>query len=137
MGKTRCSDEEPRGGAPLPAGQNPIPRRFLTPSILLLLGEEPMHGYAILGKLVELGAVGKRLPLPVIYRELLQMEARKLVGFKFAKPEGRGPARKVYHLTKKGWKELSVWAESLKEARRFIDEFEKRYGRLQGEFSCV
>ena len=132
MGKTaRDKEGFHEGGSPL-AERRSIPRRFLVPGILLLLGEEPMHGYALLEKLVGLGVAEKRLPLPVIYRELLQLEGRKLVKFKLKRPEGRGPARKVYYLTEKGWKELRAWAESMMEARRFIDAFEARCEALLG-----
>jgi DNA-binding PadR family transcriptional regulator len=108
-----------------------MPRRFLLPSIMLLLAEEPAHGYALLQKLVEMGVTEKRLPLAVVYRELLHLEARRLAGFEFAKPEGRGPARKVYHLTEKGWKELSAWSTSMQEVRNFIDAFQTRYRAVE------
>jgi DNA-binding PadR family transcriptional regulator len=94
---------------------------------MLLLAEEPAHGYALLDKLVAMGVAEKRLPLPLVYRTLLQLESRRLAGFGFAKPEGRGPARKVYHLTEKGWKELASWAESMQDVKSFACEFQERY----------
>lgn len=108
-----------------------MPRRFLLPSLMLLLAEGPSHGYALLGKLVELGVAEKRLPLPIVYRDLLQLEGKRLAGFSFARPEGRGPARKVYHLTEKGWKELASWAESMQDVRSFIDDFQARYETVE------
>lgn len=126
---TKPRGRKPVSGAPFPGAseKRSMPRRFLLPSIMLLLAEGPSHGYALLEKLVELGVAEKRLPLPLVYRDLLQLESKRLAGFSFAKPEGRGPARKVYHLTNKGWKELGSWSESMKDLKKFVDEFQSRY----------
>jgi len=131
VGKARAGKGTQCGAASPLSDRRSVPGRFLVPGILLLLGEEPMHGYALLDKLVELGVAERRLPLPIIYRELLQMEGKKLVGFKFARHEGRGPARKVYHLTEKGRRELCAWAERMLEVRRFADEFRARCEELR------
>jgi DNA-binding PadR family transcriptional regulator len=126
---TKPRGRKPVSGAPFSGAseKRSMPRRFLLPSIMLLLAEGPSHGYALLEKLVELGVAEKRLPLPLVYRDLLQLESKRLAGFSFAKPEGRGPARKVYHLTNKGWKELGSWSESMKDLKKFVDEFQSRY----------
>jgi PadR family transcriptional regulator PadR len=127
MGKTKAG--KPGTGKSGSAGSDKrsMPRRFLLPTIMLLLAEEPSHGYALLDKLVEMGVAEKRLPLPLVYRALLQLESKRMAGFSFAKSEGRGPARKVYHLTEKGWKELSSWSESMQDVQDFIAEFQARY----------
>lgn len=126
-GKKRASAKPSINGA----DKRSMPRRFLNPSIMLLLAEEPSHGYALLDKLVAMGVAEKRLPLPLIYRVLGYLEVKRLAGFKFKKPEGRGPARKVYHLTEKGRKELASWSDSMKDIRRFTDEFQERYESLE------
>lgn len=132
MGKGKACKSGPGKDVPAAAEKRAMPRRFLLPSIMLLLAEQPSHGYALLEKLVELGVAEKRLPLPIVYRGLLQLEGKRMAGFKFAKPEGRGPARKVYHLTEKGRKELSSWAESMQDVRCFIDEFQMRFMAVGG-----
>lgn len=133
MGKGKACKSGPGKDVPAAAEKRAMPRRFLLPSIMLLLAEQPSHGYALLQQLVNMGAVEKRLPLPIVYRELLQLEGKRMAGFKFAKPEGRGPARKVYHLTEKGRKELSSWADSMQDVRDFIDVFQTRYRVVEME----
>ncbi|MBN2025856.1 MAG: helix-turn-helix transcriptional regulator [Actinobacteria bacterium] len=127
MAKGKAGKPGPnRSGGPANEKRS-MPRRFLLPTVMLLLAEEPAHGYALLDKLVEIGVAEKRLPLPLIYRALLQLESKRMAGFTFAKPGGKGPARKVYHLTEKGWKELASWAESMQDVKDFIAEFQARY----------
>jgi PadR family transcriptional regulator PadR len=133
MGKKKAAKPDSKKEPNAASEKRQMPRRFLLPSIMLLLAEEPSHGYALLQQLVELGVAEKRLPLPVVYRELLFLESKRMAGFVFAKPEGRGPARKVYHLTEKGWKELSSWAVSMQDVRNFIDVFQARYQAVEEE----
>lgn len=126
---TKSRGSKPGPGKPFPAAseKRSMPRRFLLPSIMLLLSEEPSHGYALLEKLVEIGAAEKRLPLPIIYRELAYLEVKKMATASLVKTEGRGPVKKVFRLTEKGWKELASWSESMKDVRDFIGEFQSRY----------
>lgn len=133
MGKARAGKPGPKKSVSAVAEKRSMPRRFLLPAIMLLLAEEPSHGYALLEKLVELGVAEKRLPLPIVYRDLLQLESKRMAGFSFAKPGGRGPARKVYHLTERGRKELAVWAESLQGVKDFVNAFQERYEALAGD----
>jgi DNA-binding PadR family transcriptional regulator len=102
-------------------------RKFLRPSILLLLAEEPSHGYALLERLVELGVADKRLPLSIVYRFMRDLEKEKLAVSDQVVEEGKGPARKVYRLTAKGWEDLGYWSEGLKTLNGFIYEFQNRY----------
>ena len=105
-------------------------RSFLQPGILLLLAEEPSHGYGLLERLVEMGVIEKRLPLPVIYRVLRRLERDNLAVSDHAESEGRGPSRKVYRLTDEGWDALCWWSENLKGISELIDTFQKRYESL-------
>lgn len=127
MAKGKAGKPEPKRSGSAASEKRSMPRRFLLPTIMLLLAEEPAHGYALLDKLVEIGVAEKRLPLPLIYRALLQLESKRMAGFSFAKSAGKGPARKVYHLTEKGWKELASWAGSMQDIKDFITEFQARY----------
>ena len=102
-------------------------RKFLRPSILLLLAEEPSHGYALLERLIALGVADKRLPLSIIYRFMRDLEKEKLAVSDHVVEEGKGPARKVYRLTDKGWEDLGYWSEGLKTLNGFIYEFQNRY----------
>lgn len=127
MGKAKAEKPGPGKNRSTASERRTMPRRFLLPAIMLLLAEEPSHGYALLDKLVEIGVAEKRLPLPLVYRALLQLESKRMAGFTFAKSGGKGPARKVYHLTQKGWKELASWAESMQDVSDFIAAFQERY----------
>jgi PadR family transcriptional regulator PadR len=126
-GKKRASTKPSINGL----DKRSMPRRFLNPSIMLLLAEEPSHGYALLDKLVAMGVAEKRLPLPLIYRALTYLEVKRMAGFQFKKHEGRGPARKIYHLTNKGRKELASWSESMEDISKFIDGFQERYEKVE------
>ncbi len=106
-------------------------RKFLRPSILLLLAEEPTHGYALQEKLIELGVADKRLPLSIVYRFLRDLEGDKLAVSDQVVEEGKGPARKVYRLTPKGWEDLGFWSEGLKTLNGFIYEFQNRFEAAQ------
>lgn len=124
---------KPAAGLPFPEGfeRNFMSRRFLVPGIMLLLAEEPSHGYALLDKLVAMGIAEKRLPLPMIYKALRYLEMKKYATSSMTKQQGRGPARKVYHLTEKGWKELASWSERMKSVKAFADEFQARFKSLK------
>lgn len=106
-------------------------RRFLRPALLLLLAEEPSHGYALLDKLAEMGVADKRMPLPIVYRILRHLEREGLAVSDQVTQEGRGPARKVYRLTDDGMRALSGLAESMQGVAELISEFQSRYEALK------
>ena len=79
--------------------------------ILLALAEGPSHGGAIHTALTE------RMPLfksdtGVIYRTLQQMEQDGEVVSEWDTSKS-GPARKLYHLTDRGWEKLELWREDI------------------------
>jgi len=127
MVKQKSSKPGPGKPFSTSSDKSTMPRRFLLPSIMLLLSEEPSHGYALLDKLVEMGAADKRLPLPIIYRALGYLELKKMAKASLEKTGGRGPVKKVFRLTEKGWQELASWSESMKDVGVYIDEFQTRY----------
>jgi DNA-binding PadR family transcriptional regulator len=96
---------------------------------MLLIAEEPSHGYSLLDKLTEMGLVKEETDLSIIYRVLRQMEDDGLAVSDHV-DEGRGPARKVYRLTDAGRDALSVWSGHLKDVDRLIGEFQGRYESL-------
>jgi len=67
-------------------------------SVLMLLYERPLHGYAIMSNMKE--RLGKAVSPSLIYTFLHQLEERGLVTSSM-KPIGRKP-RKVYELTDEG-----------------------------------
>ncbi len=109
------------------------PRRFLVPSLLLLLAEKPAHGYALLNNLVDMGVVSAETPIAIVYRTLRHMEAEGLAISDQVEAEGKGPARKVYRLTEAGVEALELWSKKLDSMGSIIARFQKRYGSLDLE----
>ena len=100
------------------------PRHFLLPAILLLLAEEPRHGYS-LAKGVHALQVG-RVDRPGVYRALAQLEAD---GFICSSPETSlaGQGRRVYSLTGHGEQALRHWMGVIKQERDGLDRVLRRY----------
>jgi len=107
--------------------QWPLPRNFLRSCILLLLREEPAHGYDLLHRLRPLGFV--RDDPGGLYRALRALEQDELVGSSWDDSES-GPDRRVYRVTPAGVDELLRSAESLANVRGALDEFLDRAGAV-------
>ena len=101
-----------------------LPRTFLRPCILLLLREQPAHGYELLERL---GALGFSRDDPGrLYRALRALEEDGLVRSAWER-SGSGPDRRIYELTRPGLRELHASAKSLAEARETLGAFLSRY----------
>lgn len=101
-----------------------LPRNFLRPCILLLLREEPAHGYDLLERLRPLGFI--RDDPGRLYRALRALEEEKLVRSAW-EPSGTGPDRRIYELTKAGVEELHLASKVLAESREKLGFFLSRY----------
>jgi poly-beta-hydroxybutyrate-responsive repressor len=100
------------------------PRHFLLPAILLLLAEEPRHGYS-LAKGVHALQFG-RVDRPSVYRALAQLESDGLIGSS-ADPPPDGQSRRVYSLTEEGEQALRMWMGVIKQERDGLDRVLRRY----------
>jgi DNA-binding PadR family transcriptional regulator len=100
------------------------PRHFLLPAVLLLVAEEPRHGYS-LAKGVHALQVG-RVDRPSVYRALAQLEADGLI---CSSPESSraGQGRRVYSLTEQGEQVLRRWMGVIKQERDGLDRVLRRY----------
>jgi DNA-binding PadR family transcriptional regulator len=76
-------------------------------SILALLYQRPMYGYELGRHLAPALQVERDVAPGQIANTLARMEEAGLIGCKVE--AGDGPDRKVYHLTKKGGRELRAW----------------------------
>lgn len=103
-------------------------RRFLRPAILLLLAEEPVHGYELMNKLKELG-VGRGAEPSLVYRILHVLERSGLAESRLD-DSGAGPARKVYALTPQGMEMLDLWMSNLDEVFELLQQLRERYQKL-------
>lgn len=106
------------------------PQVFPTPVILLLLAEEPAHGYALFKKMCELGVYEEGTDAPVVYPALRMLKDEDLVSTELI-DEGAGPPRKVYHITPKGRIALASMSEHLARMSKSVDYFQKRYKSIE------
>lgn len=101
-----------------------LPRNFLRPCLLLLLREEPAHGYDLLQRLRTLGFV--REDPGGLYRALRALEEEGLVHSAW-EHSAAGPARRRYTVTRAGVEELHRRAGGLLEASQVLEVFLSRY----------
>lgn len=101
-----------------------MPKNFLQPCVLLLLREQPAHGYELLERLRSFGF--ERSDPGRLYRALRKLEDTGHVRSAW-EASGAGPDRRVYHVTRAGMEELHRWAKGLDEARVTLDNFLGRY----------
>jgi poly-beta-hydroxybutyrate-responsive repressor len=104
-----------------------LPRNFLRPCLLLLLREQPAHGYELLEQLRPLG-FGRDDP-GGLYRALRSLERDGLVHSGW-EASTAGPDRRVYELTRAGMEELHRRAKELARARETLDVFLSRYAEF-------
>ena len=79
---------------------------LLRPLLLLLVGEDPAHGYGLVERLAQLGVPPRRAN--TLYRELHDLEATGLISSSWDTSQTRGPPRRIYRLTPAGKCELDA-----------------------------
>jgi PadR family transcriptional regulator len=105
-----------------------LPPLFI-PSILLLLKEEPSHGYSLLKKLSKVGVVDADMDPSPIYKVLRMLEEQGLAESEHESGD-RGPARKVYRLTKQGDQTLTIMAGLIDKAAGIIEWWQDKREEL-------
>jgi DNA-binding PadR family transcriptional regulator len=100
------------------------PRHFLYPAVLLLLAEEPRHGYALVDALNDLGL--GRMDRPGVYRALADLESDDLVRV-HDEPPIAGGMRHVHSITAKGMQVLESWMSVVSQERTCLDLVLQRY----------
>lgn len=100
------------------------PRRFAYPVLLLLVAEEPMHGYRLVRSLRDLryGSVSR----PNVYRALADLELDGLVESWPEEPDA-GSTRHVYGITGTGRDQLASWMEIVAGERDVLDRVLERF----------
>lgn len=101
-----------------------LPRNYLRPCLLLLLGEGASHGYELLEQVSVLGM--EKADPGGLYRTLRAMEQEQLVRSWWEHSDS-GPARRTYDLTDEGRDWLHAWAGSLREVHRLLGMYLDRY----------
>ncbi len=105
------------------------PRHFLYPALLLLLGEEPRHGYRLVDALLRLdfGPFDR----PSVYRALADLESDGLLRSWSAAPTA-GSVRQVYAVTEAGFAALARWMAVVDDEQSLLSAVVKRYDVLLG-----
>ena len=101
----------------------------LEPWLLLLLGENPAHGYELLERLSGLPDA----PSPDrghVYRTLRRLESQGLVTSDWEMPQA-GPARHIYTLSVDGLQALDAWTGHIRATRARLDAFLARRESLR------
>ena len=101
------------------------PRNWFAPVALVILREEPSHGYKLVERLDEFGF--EQTNLGTMYRRLRHMEEEEgLCKSEWETPEG-GPARRIYSVTDAGEEYLAAWAEGCKRYQDGMGGFFRAY----------
>lgn len=104
-----------------------LPKDFLRASLLLLLREDPAHGYDLIERV---GAFGFDPPDPGgLYRALRRLEQDGLVRSAW-EPSGAGPQRRIYEITRAGMEELHCRARALAGGAEIVEAMLARYGEF-------
>jgi PadR family transcriptional regulator len=101
-----------------------LPRNFLRMCLLLLLREQPAHGYDLLERLAAFGY--DRSDPGAIYRTLRALEQDGCVHSAW-EPSASGPDRRIYELTRPGMESLHEQAKALSAASQVVVAFLSRY----------
>jgi PadR family transcriptional regulator, regulatory protein PadR len=88
------------------------PKPLIGVHLLLLLAEEPRHGYELAASLRSWEFEG--VTASTVYRELSRLEADGLVRSFWEASQARGPARHMYQLTEEGHEDLAACADDLR-----------------------
>jgi poly-beta-hydroxybutyrate-responsive repressor len=103
------------------------PRNFLSPAILLLLAEEPQHGYRLSKALRGFGF--GRVDRSSIYRALRDLERDGLLSCSVAAPIA-GSSRRVCALTESGREMLARWIQLVTQQRDCLSQVVARHAQL-------
>jgi poly-beta-hydroxybutyrate-responsive repressor len=104
-----------------------LPKNFLRPCLLLLLREQPAHGYDLLERLRPLGF--SRDDPGRLYRALRALESDNLVRSVWEKSSS-GPDRRMYELTRQGMELLHESAKALIATDEILGVFLSRYSEF-------
>lgn len=102
---------------------------LLEPALLLLIGENPRHGYTLLNELETLGV--KNLHPSVIYRVLRKLEFMECIHSGWDTSQTQGPPRRNYILTEQGQKALQIWMEELGKTKEMVSVLVERLSNLE------
>ena len=108
--------------------RHPLPERgWVQFLLLLMINEQPMHGYQLNEVLEERGLVRKdRFKTGSLYTILNRMEENELLTSHQEESE-EGRPRRVYAITETGKNRLKAGLEHMLRRKRLLDELEQYY----------
>jgi PadR family transcriptional regulator PadR len=98
--------------------RTPLTVALVEPALLLLIDEQPRHGYALLSALEALNI--EPIHPSVVYRTLRQMENLGWIESEWDTDNEQGPPRKIFSLTAQGQAAHQTWQEELVKAQDSI-----------------
>ncbi len=104
-----------------------LPKGFIRPCLLLLLRENPAHGYDLLERLGSFGF--DRSDPGGLYRALRSLESEDMVRSVWESSTA-GPDRRIYELTRAGMEELHRHARALAGTDDLLRIFLSRYAEF-------
>lgn len=107
------------------------PKPLIVVHLLLLLAEEPRHGYELAASLRAWEFEG--ITPSLVYRELGRLEADGLVRSFWEASQARGPARHMYELTEAGRDDLDACAADLRGLVGHLTDVLARLSAVGGE----
>ena len=113
------------GGGPNGGDRHsPLTISILEPALLILLKEQPRHGYTLLGDIETLGMT--TIHPSVVYRTLREMEGLEWIQSDWDTAQTQGPPRRIYRLTGQGEEALQNWRYELGKTQGLITQLLKR-----------
>jgi len=103
---------------------SPLTISILEPALLILLKEQPRHGYTLLGDIETLGMT--TIHPSVVYRTLREMEGLEWIQSDWDTDQTQGPPRRIYRLTGQGEEALQNWQYELGKTQGLITQLLKR-----------
>lgn len=104
------------------------PKPLIGPHLLLLLAEQPRHGYELASSLRRWEFEG--VTASTVYRELARLEEHEFVRSFWAASQARGPARHMYELTPAGHDELASCAADIGRLISHLTGFLSRFSTV-------
>ncbi|MFB6469237.1 poly-beta-hydroxybutyrate-responsive repressor [Cytobacillus sp. Hz8] len=103
------------------------PKNFVVPVLLLMLKDWNAHGYELMQKLIQFGF--SSIDQGNVYRILRQLEKDQLVTSEW-NTSTDGPAKRIYSITNAGVDYLQVWADSLGQYQKMLNQFFNMYSQF-------
>ncbi len=103
---------------------------LVQPAVLLLIMEQPRHGYALLEELKSRGFIPNSADGGNVYRGLRRMESEGKISSRWIHFEGKGPRRRIYEITPRGRDAIFEEALNLANRAKFIELFLSEFKRI-------